>query len=141
MDLKTVFENLASTQSPAWGFEYARNDYQNLIDSTDFISDALEGYGVGETIMFVDPMKRGITSRNQKTYSGSFMVLTKSDLDKDYDDRFTLFIEPLIDLLMVSFRNKLKCEYDINTWESTEIINMFDWNADGLLITYNIIEP
>jgi len=141
MDLKTVFENLALSQVPVWGFEYARNDYQNLIDSTDFIADALEGYGVGETVMFVDPIKRGVNSRNEKTYTGSFMVLTKSDLDKTYDERHLLFIEPLISLLMVSFRNKLKCEYDVNTWDSTEVINMFDWNADGLLITYSIVQP
>lgn len=141
MEIKDTFEALALAQSKPWGFEYSRNDYQNLIDSTDFIADALNTYATDETILFMDPVVEEINSRDVETYSGSFMVLTRSDLDLTYDERLTKFIEPIRDLIKVGFRNKLKCTYDVNTWRLTEVINAFDWNADGLLVTYNLSKP
>lgn len=141
MDLKETFETIASVQSPSWGFEYARRDYQNLIDSTNWIADALNNYGTDETIFFCDPIKRGKTKAGAETFSGSFMVLTRSDHDEKYEERYTKFIEPILSILMGGFRNKLLCDFDLNLWESTEIINAFDWNADGLLITYSLVRP
>lgn len=135
MDISDVFENYATSQS--WGYEYARRDYQNLIDATNFVADAIDGYGVGETIMIVDPVRRSPHS-NGITYTGSFMVLTKSDLDDDYASRKTKYIDPLLEILLKNMNNKLACSFDVNQWEAIEVINMLDWNADGLLITFNL---
>jgi len=141
MDLKEQFETICGQQSPAWKFEYARKDYQNLIDSTNFIADALNNYATDETVFFCDPIKRGKTKAGAETFSGSFMVLTRSDHDEEYDVRYTKFIEPVLALLLGSFRNKLACDFDLNTWDTIEIINAFDWNADGVLVTYNLVRP
>lgn len=141
MDLKQIFETIAGAQSPAWGFEYARRDYQNLIDSTDWVADALNNYGTDETIFFCDPIKRGKTKAGAETFSGSFMVLTRSDHDEVYEQRYIKFIEPILSIIMGGVRNKLLCDFDVDTWQTTELINVFDWNADGLLVTYNITRP
>lgn len=135
MDLSNHLENYATSKN--WKYVYARRDYQNLIDATDFVADAIEGYGVGETIMLVDPIRRGGETDNI-TYKGSFMVLTKSDLDDDYESRKSKYIDPLLEVLLKEMKNVLICEFDINQWEAIELINMLDWNADGLLITFNL---
>src|SRR5690554_1348656 len=108
MDVSEAFESYAT--SKGWGYEYARRDYQNLIDATNFVADAVEGYGVGETIMLVDPISR--RSKNGSTsYHGSFMVLTKSDLDDDYASRKTKYIDPLLDIILKEMKSKLVCDF------------------------------
>ena len=134
MDVKTKFKEIAD--SLGWGFEYARRDYQNLIDATDFIADTLKGYGVGETILFMDPVRRS-NGTDGIDEVGFMMVLTKSNQDETYDKRVELYIDPVKDIIHGSFYNKLKCSFDINDWRSVEIINQFDWNADGLGINYS----
>lgn len=134
MDFKTTLENIATAKG--WKFQYARRDFQNLWDASGFVADTIEGYGNDETVMFVDPIKRG-ENDDGTNYTGSFFVLTRSNHDKKYKDRTTLFIDPLIAELK-SIRQGLKCNYDITTWASTEVINVFDLNADGLLINYQV---
>ena len=135
MDLSNHLENYAT--SKGWGYEYARRDYQNLIDATDFVADAIEGYGIGETMMIVDPIVRGGETDNI-TYKGSLMILTKSDLDDDYSSRKTKYIDPLLEIAFNEMKHPLQCNFDINKWEVIELINMLDWNADGIMITYNL---
>lgn len=135
MDLSNHLKSYATSKN--WRYEYARRDYQNLIDATDFVADAIEGYGVGETIMIVDPIRRS-SENSGISYRGSFMVLTKSDLDDDYASRKTKYIDPLLDIILKEMKGFLLCNFDINQWEAIELINMLDWNADGLLVTYNL---
>ncbi len=135
MDFSTALNNYASDKG--WRFIYARRDYQNLTDATNFIADSLEGFGVGETMLFCDPIVRE-GNGNSITYSGSFMILTKSDLDDDYDSRKQKYIDPLIDVVFSKMRNSFICDFDIDKWKSIELINQFDWNADGLMITFNV---
>lgn len=135
MDVKEVLKNLALGYG--WRFEYARRDYQNLIDATNFVADTIEGYGVGETVLFLDPIQRSGKS-NDVTYQGNFMILTKSDLDDSYDGKHTKYIQPLIDIVHGGMEYKLRCEFDVNTWRSIEVVNVFDFNADGLSISFNL---
>ena len=101
------------------------------------MADTVKGFGVDETIMFIDPIKR----KNRKSnidYAGYFMVLTRSNHDESYDERFAKHIEPLINLIHTTIFNSLNCEFDVLQLETTEVINVFDWNADGLLVNYNL---
>lgn len=135
MDIVDVLKNYAL--GSGWKFVYARRDYQNLIGATDFVADAIEGFGIGESALILDPVNRKSTESGIEC-SGNFLVLTKSDLDDDYESRFDKYIKPLIHLLLIELKNSLVCNFDVNTWNSTEVINMFDWNADGLLISYSV---
>lgn len=135
MDIKDALENIAT--SNGWGFEYARRDYQNLIDATNFVADAIEGYGVGETILVLDPAQRS-GKANNVVYAGNFMVLTKSDLNDTYEGKFEKYIQPLIDIVHGSMEQKLNCDFDVNQWKSIEVINVFDFNADGLSVSFNL---
>lgn len=131
----------AQAQEKNWGFFYGRRDFQNLeADNLD----------VEKTYLFLDPIKR----KNLKgdtgavyaiRYRGHFMLLRKSSLDNKYsgdiDTKYEKHIEPLeIDLDSLE-SSLIGCDgdYDVD-WESTEIINVFNENMDGLIVNYTITQ-
>jgi|SRR5690625_3186477 len=136
MNLKEKFKQLAEDRG--WRFVYARRDYQNLHEVTDFISDQMQEAGQGETVLFLDPIVRRREDVGQVRHSGNFMVLTQSDLDDSYDDRTKNYIDPLINDVMGGLANELRCDFDIDEWVSIELINIFDFNADGISVRFNL---
>ena len=136
MEAKDKFEMLALANG--WRFIHARRDYQNLTDALSFIDDAVEGYGVGETILFLDPVIYDATSTDGVVYSGNFMVLTKSDIDDTYENKYAKYIEPLKQEILGSFKNNVRCSFEIKQWRAIEVINVFDINADGLSVQFNL---
>lgn len=136
MEAKDKFEALALANG--WRFVHARRDYQNLTDALAFVNDSVGGYGLGETIFFLDPVICDGTTTDGISYSGNFMVLTKSDMDDTYENKYTKYIEPLKEVLFGSFKNNLRCSFEIKQWRAIEVINVFDINADGLSIQFNI---
>ena len=128
---------LATAQG--WAFVNAPRSYQNLQDIANFIADTMEGVGVGETFLFLDPVIRAKKTSEYIDYSGNFMVLTKSDLDETtYADRKTKYIDPVIDILYGTFYNKLRCDFLISDWRSIEVINVFDFNGDGVSMKFTL---
>jgi hypothetical protein len=128
---------LATAQG--WAFVNAPRSYQNLQDIANFIADTMEGVGVGETFLFLDPVIRAKKTSEYIDYSGNFMVLTKSDLDETtYADRKTKYIDPVIDILYGTFYNKLRCDFSISDWRSIEVINVFDFNGDGVSMKFTL---
>ena len=128
---------LATAQG--WAFVNAPRSYQNLQDIANFIADTMEGVGVGETFLFLDPVIRAKKTSEYIDYSGNFMVLTKSDLDETtYADRKTKYIDPVIAILYGTFYNKLRCDFSISDWRSIEVINVFDFNGDGVSMKFTL---
>lgn len=121
------------------GFEFvhARRDYQNLMAATQFVEDGLEGLEVGETVLFLDPVSIK-TVKDGKLYSGNFMIITKSDLDDSYESKREKYIEPLKVILDKAYRSLSGCQFDINDWTSIEVINVFDFNGDGMSVRFNV---
>lgn len=138
MDLKDSLKSIVEAAPFNWRFEHARRDYMNLADITDAINAASDGMPGGETLFWLDPVTRSPHDTGI-TYSGNFMVLTNSDLDAEsYDEKFETYIRPLIDLVLVKLKNKLKCTYDINRFSAIEVINVLDLNGDGLSVQYEL---
>jgi hypothetical protein len=135
MEVKEKLKEIALANG--WRFKYARRDYQNLIDATAFISDEMRDAGNGETVLFLDPVVRKSEDLGMR-YTGNFMVLKSSNLDEGYEDRAEVNIDPLIQKVMVEMKNKLRCIYSIDNWTSIEVINVFDFNADGLSVAFNL---
>ena len=122
-----------------WAFVNARRDYQNLQQVANFIADSIEGYGVGETVLFLDPVVRVKKTTESIDYSGNFMVLTKSDFDEaTYADRKTKYIDPVIEIMHGDFYNKLRCDFKVLEWQSIEVINVFDLNGDGISVKFKM---
>lgn len=121
-----------------YSFIYGRTDYQNLHDELE----------TGKEYIFLDPVSLDLqfdefNKTEAITYSGSFMVLVSSDIDKgDYNARYIDEIKPLIDGALNTIRDALKCGgvVDISTWRQVEVINLFDYNLDGVVVTYNLTE-
>jgi len=130
-----MYEFLKNTaEDNDWVFEYSRSDFQNLYD--EMTNDEIH--------LFVDPIT---TSSNfsdsgaeQKTYFGKMMILVGSDIDEDYKEKYEDNIKPIIDGALQILKDTLVCsDANILKFETTEVINLFDFNLDGVLINYNIV--
>ena len=137
MTVEAKLEILATARG--WTFINARRDYQNLQGLVNFIADSMESFGVGETFLFLDPVVRGKKTTEFITYTGNFMVLTKSDLDETtYADRKTKYIDPVIEIMYGAFYNSLRCDFKVLEWNSIEVINEFDLNGDGISMKFKL---
>jgi hypothetical protein len=116
-----------------WVFEYSRSDYQNLYD--EMTNDKLH--------LFVDPITIDSTfsdsGTESKSYSGKYMLLVSSDIDETYKDKYINHIKPIIDTAATVIKQSFICdESTINKYSQVEVINIFDFNLDGVLVTYNV---
>jgi len=117
-----------------WVFDYSRADYQNLYDEMT----------IDKIHLFVDPITTASTfsqsGNESKSCYGKFMILVSSDIDEDYQQKYNNNIKPLIDDSLQILKDTLNCqELLINKFETLEVINLFDFNLDGLLINYNVM--
>lgn len=116
-----------------WVFEYSRSDYQNLYD--EMVNDKVH--------LFVDPItiESSFSPSNieTKSFSGKLMLLMSSDVDEDYNEKYLNKIKPLIDNALNNLKSTMLCaEIQINKFQVLEVINLFDFNLDGILVNYNV---
>jgi hypothetical protein len=131
-----LLKTIATANS--YEFMYARSDFQNLLDSIP----------TGQTHLILDPVEttENFTEYNQvdsKRYAGTFMVVISSDIDKkSYEDRYTEDIQPLLSGAIEVIKEALKCTGTIliESWRTVEVINMLDYNVDGIAVTYQVLE-
>lgn len=127
------------SEAKGWSFTYARKDYQNLFD---------EDPVANTPYLFLDPVNSidvfGEFNEVVSTqYSGSFMILMSSDIDEpNYDFKYQKYIKPLIKGALKDMKKTFGCneKITIESWGEVEVINAFDWTADGLIVTYLISE-
>lgn len=128
---------IAAGQDPIFGFFYAKHDYRNLFSEVEVKN---------RTQIFLDPVEIDDIMDEfnvvvGEIHSGAFMILLSSDIDEiSYDDRYQKYIKPLIATQTKEIKEALRCTYkvQINNWKTIEVINMLDYNLDGLIVTYNI---
>tara|TARA_R110002167_G_scaffold81296_2_gene222667 strand:+ start:3685 stop:4110 length:426 start_codon:yes stop_codon:yes gene_type:complete len=128
----------AACTTLGYEFDYGRADFQNLNSNLD----------VNKTYLMLDPIRRkvvrgGTGSVRGYVYRGHFMLLRKSSLDEVYsgaeDAKYEKHISPLYTALDALDLNLLGCSLDYQTeFESTEIVNVFSENMDGLVVNYTI---
>jgi hypothetical protein len=128
-----------------WKFFYGRRDFQNLVE-TESENDA-------KYYFYLDPVTRDkLYSKaglplGETEYEGRFMLLTNSDLDQEYDaqtdertneeGKWLTHIKPKLEKVYGDFESKLVCEdIEIKRMQSTDVINMFDGNMDGILVNF-----
>ncbi|MFV8339142.1 hypothetical protein ACNQGL_07710 [Flavobacterium sp. LB3P21] len=116
-----------------WVFEYSRSDYQNLYN----------GMEISKIHLFVDPItidsQFSDSGSETKTYTGKFMLLVSSDVDEAYLTKYVDHIKPLITDSTQIIKDSILCsDYEINKFQTVEVINLFDVNLDGILVNYSI---
>ena len=141
--LRTITEGLG------WKFYYGRRDFQNLVEAES--EDDIKNY------FFLDPVNRnplysdssGLPT-GEVEYTGYFMVLTKSDLDQEYDQqtgeretdegKWREHIKPKLDALFNDFENAIMCVDDLQIirLSVTDAINVFNETLDGITVNYKI---
>jgi len=136
----SILKTVAAAATPtAYPFTYARQDFANLFDEVE---------ATGLPHIFLDSVKVSESYDNydnliEKTYTGSFMIVVSSDIDEgDYNTRYTNRIKPILDATVDEIRIALHVAdwIKINGWDITEVINMFGYGFDGVLIDFNIVE-
>lgn len=135
MEFRTKLQAIAAAEG--WHFVAARRDYANLYQAQQSVNDTVEGFGVDESVLILDPVKTS-TEKDGIRYTGSFMVLTRSDLKKTYEQKYALYIQPLTEKLLAQIPASLECNFDVTTWQSIEVVNELDLNGDGYAITFNV---
>lgn len=135
MNIRTKLEELAAAEG--WHFVAARRDYANLYQAHQVVNDTVDGFGIDESVLILDPVKMNTESDGIR-YSGSFMILTRSDLKKTYEQKYDLYIRPLTDKIAVGLPAKLECVYDVNNWQAIEVVNELDLNGDGYAVTFDL---
>jgi hypothetical protein len=124
-----------------WAFYYGRRDFQNLV-TTESENDP-------KWYFFLDPISTDDSNKNVLLHNGYFMILSKSDLDQNYDTqqeinaddgKWRIHILPKRQFLSNEFRNLLECKGDVEVVKSnvTDVINFFDENMDGVLVNFSI---
>lgn len=129
-----ILQEIATNNS--MGFLYARKDFANLYNEVES----------NQTQIILDPVQitESFGEYNQvesKEYQGTFMVLVSSDIDeKDYDYRYQTYIKPILEESMNTIKNSIKCSgvLSITVWRTIEIINILDYNMDGIVINYTV---
>lgn len=139
MDIVDYIEQ--EVEKLGWIFSYGNKANQNLLlstiqeDETYFLLDIVqESESVSE-----------FGGDGDVEYSGTFMILVKSDLDNVYHTqqgqdkakgRYNKNIKPLKTKLNL-FKYVIDCsDYERQLWQTLEVINELDVNFDGLIVTY-----
>jgi len=134
--MKEYFEAIATAND--WVFKYARKDYQNLYSEIE-VKDKVH--------LFVDPARftkvfeRDGVEPIAINYNGVFSMLISSSFDEiSYEERYEKYIKPLIDEEIGKIENSLACSsgLTIKRWFGEEAINLFDYNLDGIIVSYEI---
>lgn len=128
---------IAAAIANDWPFEYGRHDFHNLFSEVE---------KKNTPHLFLDPVQiqdidndNGVTE--QQIQSGSFMIMYSSDIDEtDYDARYQQYIKPILLQAMKTVKDSLRCGYDVtfDQWKTVEVINVFDYNFDGVLCTFQL---
>lgn len=128
----------AIAEAKGWDFVGARRDYANLYQAHQLVNDAVEGVDVDKSVLILDPVKFNRTSSSEVSYTGSFMILTRSDLKKTYEQKLALYIDPITDYVKTTLPDALRCDFDIVSWSCIEVVNELDLNGDGYAVTFNL---
>ena len=116
-------------------FIYARRDFQNLNRG----SEDLE-----KIFLFLDPIQKNdqfdeYSNLLSTSYNGTFMLVKQSKLGDKYQHRFETTIRPLLEEKLNIITDSFGCtDYSIDSWNTTEIINVFSQNFDGVIVSYSI---
>lgn len=133
----TDLKNIAIQNN--WHFEYGRADFHNLYDAESKAA----------VHVFLDPVQTRqafspLGAKLSDTYSGRFMLLQQSHPDEAYHNntgtgRYEKTIKPLVEQTLPVIQDRLAClDYEILEWNTTEVINMFDFNADGVIVQFSL---
>ena len=143
----TDFVQILEAHADTLGFGFS---YGNKANINLFRSDSI----IDKVYLLLDPVTRShVGSPNggvgETTFSGSFMLVVKSNLDNNYHNqkgqdktkgKYEKNILPLLSNLN-SLKSLIDCsDYEIlpSGWVVIDAINALDANMDGVIVTYSV---
>jgi hypothetical protein len=139
-DLVEILEQHSATLN--WIFSYGNKANQNLMQAT---------LVPNKIYLILDPVKRKrafseFGGTGDTTFTGSFLLLRASTIDQMYYEgqgtergKYKENIRGILGFYLESLEAILNCgDLKINDWSIVDIVDVFDFNADGVVVTYNI---
>ena len=128
--------------SKGYKFHYGRKAVLNLLDveSPNPFAD--------ETIYFLLENRKikpqtNTTKTNIKgnSFDGIFFLVKHSDLDQEFEDKYTFNIEPLLQVLK-ELQAYFSCTLiDFEVLEADDVTDILDMNCDGLMVKFKAYIP
>lgn len=125
-------------------YHYGRKASLNLL-TTDQLEDKV--YLLHEASPRRANMNTTKTRIESFTFIGKFFLMVKSTIDMPYfnekqegdsNSKYTNNIEPLLNMFQ-DIGNSFGCtDFEVEQWESIDVVNVFDANRDGVLVTYTV---
>ena len=135
-EIKSISENILSMS-----FQYGDKPSLNLYDGED---------NGGYFLWLLPVESKNIIDQYNKTimidWDIAFFIAKKSDIDSEsdyYNHKWELNIKPIYDNGYIqTFTSSLTCGgiYTMSNVVVKEVINLFDWNMDGVYVTATISE-
>ncbi|MCB0515186.1 MAG: hypothetical protein KDD49_03875 [Bacteroidetes bacterium] len=131
-----------------WVFHYGRQDFQNLVEAS--AEDDPLWYFFLSPVTTTYDYSVGGGFRSGEQYEGYFMILTKSDIDQEYDaqtgertideGKWRQHILPKLQEIAGSFEKEIICSPDLILvyLRIIDAINQFDTNFDGIAVNFKI---
>jgi hypothetical protein len=133
--MKEIIEAIATANG--WVSVYGRKDFNNLYNEIEVENQA----NLFLEPPVIDDVHNDMGIVEKKVYSGFLTIGYSSDIDeKDYQARYDKYIKPIMDDIIGILKNEIRCGQDVlfNLWRTTEFVNAFDYNFDGVILEYNI---
>ena len=157
--MKDTLEHIIKNEL-GWNWSYGRRDFQNL-EEPEAADDPKPFFFMDPPVREDERSSDSGLKTGWTKVSGKFMILLKSDLDQNYDQqkgqakedgKFDKHIKPVIEdkldsngevvehALINQLENIISCppyDWHIKAQRVQEVINLFDNNYDGALVTFS----
>ena len=141
--MKATLETIAEVMG--MDSHYGEGAYNNL---KEFDQRNLKKKMIISPISYRSNFTSGSGMFKNETITGDFFIASDSSLDEFYDGdgdnvkdkgKYELYLKPNKEDAD-TVRTKLMCynEFEIRSWTSKEVINLFDSGCDGCLVTFSI---
>lgn len=165
IDIVALFEKYSYELN--WKFSYGNKANQNLLDS-NFDAEQVymlldpvnrtrtfNEYGGSDIQAFSGSFLLVVKSTMDLTYhnqteeeafvnrtallDGSFTVTNTCIEVIPKPGKYELNIKPMLNVQLPLIEDKLNCsEYEIKSWSIVDVVDLFDVNVDGVVVTYNV---
>lgn len=143
-DFVRILQDYATAKS--WQYSYGRKSNLNLL-AADTVLDNDKVYLLHEASPRKPEKNSTGTAVKSYLFTGYFFLMVKSENDMPYFNetgndearsKYVLYIEPLLELWQ-EMNNAFLCDdMDVLVFECIDVVNFFDENRDGILVTYQV---
>lgn len=125
-----------------WEFNQGSDVWQNLLDFPDDTEKPFEEKQIYCLLLWNDDetIFNEYSSPIKMNYTGEFILAVRSRMDdEDYNQKYDNHIKHLKEVIQGFYSHFGVCQdFSISRAKTTEVVNTYDTNLDGLKVNYSI---